>query len=174
MTDMTPQTQHKGPTRVDKHNQLVDNEIKKVLDDLEIVSSDLDAMMEILKDRLVQSTDASFPIALARLGELRLDTVKKKIDILKILVSDKSVEVMGKKKSNTSDLESILSGAAFSAALGAKIGSGGFGNDRKSELSNNPAHDIIDTVDISQEDIIVETEHLGGEPTSVEKLLEGE
>ena len=39
MTDMTPQTPHKGPTRVDKHNQLVDNEIKKVLDDLEIVSS---------------------------------------------------------------------------------------------------------------------------------------
>lgn len=173
MTDMTPQTQHKGPTRVDKHNQLVDNEIKKVLDDLEIVSSDLDAMMEILKDRLVQSTDASFPIALARLGELRLDTVKKKIDILKILVSDKSVEVMGKKKSNTSDLESILSGAAFSAALGAKIGSGGFGNDRKPELTT--VHDnVIDTIDISKEELIIETEHLGGEPTSVEKLLEGE
>ena len=89
MSDMTPQTPQKGPSRIEKHNNLVDDEVKKILTDLEMVSSDFDAMMDILKDRLIQSTDASFPIALARLGELRLDTVKKRIEILKLLVNDK-------------------------------------------------------------------------------------
>jgi DNA-directed RNA polymerase subunit H (RpoH/RPB5) len=167
MSDLTPQTPQKGPTRVDKHNALVDSEVKKVLDDLEIVSSDLDAIMEVIKDRLIQSTDASFPIALARLGELRLDTIKKRVDILKLLVNDKSVEVMGKKKTPATDLESILSGAAFSAALGAKVGSGGFGLSQ-SKLSNNIENDIID---VSKEELVIETEVLNNSNSNIEDLL---
>lgn len=174
MTDMTPQTQKQGPTRVEKTNSIVDVEAKKILDEVEILSSDLDAIMEVLKDRLVQSTDPSFPIALARLMEIRMDGIKKKTDILKVLVNDKGIEVMGKKKSPTTDLESILSGAAFGAALGAKVGSGGFGQGApRKEISNDPEHDIIDTIDVSNEEFIVDTEQRGSSD-AINKLLSGE
>ena len=80
----------------------------------------------------------------------------------------KNIEVMGKKKSPVTDLESILSGAAFGAALGAKVGQGGFGN--KKEIHNNIENDIID---VSQEELIIETEHLGGS-SDLSRLLDGE
>lgn len=133
--DLTPRTIDKT-TRTDKINVQVDSEISNVLKDIDIVASDLDCLMEVLKDRMIQSTDASFPIALARLGELRMDTIKKKIDIIKTLVHDKSIETAARKKSHQSDLESILSGAALGAALGAKITGG--------NLYSNVTETIID------------------------------
>jgi hypothetical protein len=168
MTDMTPRTRDVAPTRVDKINSQVDDEIHKILKDLDIVASDLDSLMEILKDRMVQSNEASYPIALARLGELRMDTIKKKIDIVKTLVNDKGIEVSSKKKAPVTDLESILSGAALGAALGARVGN------NLSMNSNTRQYEDAETVDVGNEEFIVETEHIGDPGKSVSDLLKGE
>ena len=169
MTDMTPRTRETGPTRIEKINTQVDDEISKILKDLDIVASDLDSLMEILKDRMLQSTEASYPIALARLGELRLDTVKKKIDIVKTLVNDKGIEAAAKKKAPVTDLESILSGAALGAALGAKMSTPSIAPNYR-EVSDAQ---IIETVDVGNEELIVETEHLGNSK-SLGDVLRGE
>lgn len=165
---MTPRTRDAAPTRIDKINTQVDDEIHKILKDLDIVASDLDSLMEILKDRMVQSTEASYPIALARLGELRMDTIKKKIDIVKTLVNDKGIEAASKKKAPLTDLESILSGAALGAALGARVGN------NLSMNSNTRQYDDAETVDVSNEEFIVETEHIGDPGKSVSDLLKGD
>ena len=47
MTDMTPRTRDTWPTRIEKINTQVDDEISKILKDLDIVASDLDSLMEI-------------------------------------------------------------------------------------------------------------------------------
>lgn len=171
--DLTPRTKNDpGSGRIDKINSQVDSEIAKILTDLDIVASDLDALMEILKDRMVQSTEASYPIALARLGELRMDTIKRKIDIVKTLVSDKGIETASRKKAPVTDLESILSGAALGAALGARMGNPT--QHTPSIASNISTADIIETVDVGQEEFIVETEHLGGPGKSVSEMLSGD
>ena len=168
--DLTPQTRKSIPTRIDKTNSTIDSEITKILQDIDVVASDLDAVIEIVRDRVVQSSDPSYPIALARLGELRLDTIKKRIDVIKTLVADKNVEIAAKKRNPTTDLESIMSGAAFGMALGAQVGKGGFGNSKK-ELDNNIEHDVID---VSNEEFIVDTEHRGSSDSGIDKLLAGE
>lgn len=162
MSDMLPESRkpmpvqkESGSARVDKINKVVDNEIVKIFDDLDIFSSDLDALISILKDRMIESTEASFPIALARLGELRMDTVKKRIDILKTLVADKSIETQAKKKSNAGDLESILSGAGLGMALGAHLGKSNY--NQPGNIIQNVEFETINTDDI---EIIVENEHL--------------
>lgn len=168
MTDLTPQTRKENkPTRIDKLNLQVDDEISKILKDLDIVASDLDSLMEILKDRMVQSTESSYPIALARLGELRMDTIKKKIDIVKTLVNDKGIEASVKKRTPVSDLESILSGAALGAALGVTM---------NNNISANQRAVIADaeTIDVGHEEFIVETEHIGNPGKSVSDLLNGD
>lgn len=171
--DLTPRTRNdQGNGRIDKINHQVDDEIAKILKDLDIVASDLDALMEILKDRMVQSTEASYPIALARLGELRMDTIKKKIDIVKTLVNDKGIEAASKKKAPVTDLESILSGAALGAALGARMGNPVQHTPQYAgEISSS---NVIETVDVGHEEFIVETEHLGGPGKSVSEMLNGD
>ena len=161
MSDMLPEERRpqpvvkdSGQARVDKINKIVDTEIVKMFDDLDIVSSDLDSLISILKDRMIESTEASFPIALARLGELRMDTIKKRIDILKTLVTDKGTEIGAKKKSNGSDLDSILSGAGLGMMLGAKLGQSNYS---QPAVVNNVE---FDTVNTSNAEIVVETERL--------------
>ena len=67
MSDTTPQIKkNKVESRIDKTNNIVDDEIAKQLTELEVTSSDLDSMIEILQDRVVQSTDVGLAIALAR------------------------------------------------------------------------------------------------------------
>ena len=149
-----PVVKDSGQARVDKINKIVDTEIVKMFDDLDIVSSDLDSLISILKDRMIESTEASFPIALARLGELRMDTIKKRIDILKTLVTDKGTEIGAKKKSNGSDLDSILSGAGLGMMLGAKLGQSNYS---QPAVVNNVE---FDTVNTSNAEIVVETERL--------------
>ena len=109
--------------RVEKLNDTLDEHIQELLSQLDATGSDFDALLEIMKDRVLTSTEPAFVIALARLGELRMDVYKKKIDVMKTVVSDKSIEVASKKKSGFGDLDAILSGAAMGAALGVKVGS---------------------------------------------------
>lgn len=161
-----------GNGRIEKINNLVDTQVSSILTELDTVGRDLEAVMDILTDRVVQSTEPGFPIALARIGELRVETLKKKIDVLKTLVSDKGNELSTKKRSNMgsgSELGDILSGVSLGAALGAKMGS-------QLSLPERRRTDY-DTIDTSQEEVIVETEHMnliGLTPASVETLLSGE
>jgi len=173
MADMTPQTRKdKNAVRIDKTNDIVDSEVVKMLKDLDIVADDLDAIIEILKDRLIQSTDVSFPIALARLSEVRMDTFKKRIDILKTLVTDKGLEVAAKKKTVMSDFDSILSGVAMGAALGAKV------TTQKTIDSKKAEQVAFETIDADVEEIEFETEHFDSsnslKESSVDRLLSGE
>jgi hypothetical protein len=140
--------------RIEKINRIVDTEIVKMFDDLDLVSSDLDSLIAVLRDRMIESTEASFPIALARLGELRMDTIKKRIDILKTLVTDKGTEIGAKKKNNTGDLDSILSGAGLGMMLGAKLGQSNYSQ----ATSITPVD--FDTINTNDADIVVETERL--------------
>jgi hypothetical protein len=161
MSDMLPEerkpqqlTRDSGQARVEKINRIVDTEIVKMFEDLDIVSSDLDSLIAILRDRMVESTEASFPIALARLGELRMDTIKKRIDILKTLVTDKGTEIVAKKKSNPGDLDSILSGAGLGIMLGAKLGQSNYSQ-------ATPITPIdFDTINTTENTVVVETERL--------------
>jgi hypothetical protein len=140
--------------RIEKINRIVDTEIVKMFEDLDLVSSDLDSLIAVLRDRMIESTEASFPIALARLGELRMDTIKKRIDILKTLVTDKGTEIGAKKKSNTGDFDSILSGAGLGMMLGAKLGQSNY-----SQVTPITPIDF-DTINTNENDIVVETERL--------------
>lgn len=143
-------TPKKDAPRIENINKFVDKEILKILDDIDIVSSDFDAMISILKDRMIESTDASFPIALARLGELRMDGIKKKVDILKIMVTDKSVEMQAKKRNTSGDLESILSGAGLGMMLGARMGQSNYSqpvvieNTEFETVNTNDAEIVLD------------------------------
>ncbi len=152
---MTPQ-KDSGAARVDKINRIVDTEISKMFDDLDIVSSDLDALMSILKDRMIESTEASFPIALARLGELRMDAIKKRIDILKTLVTDKGSELQAKKKSNSGDLDSILSGAGLGMMLGAKLGQSNYSQPPSIVVSTS----AFDTINTDDAEVVFDTEQV--------------
>ena len=162
----------KGPTRIDKTNVLVDAEIAKMLNELDMVGSDLDALIEILKDRFIQSTDASFPIAIARLGEVRMDVFKKRIDIIKTLVNDKSIEANTKKRNGGTDLEAILSGVGLGAALGVQVTTKNSINQKIKEA------EMFTTIDADNESIEFETEHLNLNNSlksdSVDKLLNGD
>ncbi len=166
------QTIKKGTSRVEKTNSIVDIEIEKQLKELETASSDLDAVIEVLTDRVVQSTDVGLAIALARFMEIRVDTFKKRNDIIKTLVTDKSIEVGAKKRQPATDLDALLSGAAFGAALGAHVTTQKSINQKKAEQSQ------FQTIDVENVENEFETEHLSTENTlkkaSIEKLLSGE
>jgi hypothetical protein len=136
-------------------NNTVDEQTKKILDELDEVSSQFDGMLSIMQDRVVQSSDCNFAISYARIAEMRMDTLKKRIDIVKALITDKGNEVAIKKKSTTSELDSILSGAALGIALGAKVTGG-----------NIREMTPFETVDVENAEIVIETEHFGN---SVEK-----
>ena len=148
------------PSRIDKTNKIIDDEVAKTLTDLDVFASDLDAIIEVLKDRFIQSTDASFPIALARVAEVRMDSVKKRIDILKTLVNDKSIETNAKKKSNSLDsLDNILSGIGLGTALGVQVTTANSLNQKKLQEAKVVEQVPFETV--YEDDVTIEfdTEH---------------
>ena len=169
MTDMTPQTQKRdmSAARIENTNNIVDTQVTQMFSNLDSFESDLDAVIEILTDRVTQSTDVGFTISLARLMEVRMDAFKKRTDILKTLVNDKSVDMVAKKKSPASDLDSILSGASLGLALGATI-----------STQKNLNRKKFSTIDVEPDEIEFEVEHLNTDnplrESSIDKLLSGE
>ena len=159
--------------RVEKVNTLLDSQATSILEELDTIGRDLGAVMDILTDRVVQSTEPGYPIALARIGELRVETLNKKIALLKTLVTDKGNELTTKKRGSGtgSELGDILSGVSLGAALGAKIGS-------QTGLRPATIHEVdYETIDTSQEEVIVETEHMnisGITSESIDNILHGE
>jgi len=135
--------------RIEKINNTVDNESEKILADIDLNASNLDTIIDILQDRVVQSTDPSFVIALARLSEMRLDTIKKKIDLLKALIVDKGNDITLKKKQSTSELDDILSGVIAGAQIANNV------NNIK-----NIKVDTYETIDVENAEIEIESENV--------------
>lgn len=150
--DLTPQTRDKKSKnpRVDKLNTAIDDETQKLLTELENASEDIAGMMEVMKDRAMQSTDVQYPLTLARLGELRMETFKQRVNILKTLVTDKGNELASSKKTIETGLNDILSGAAMGLALGATVKSN----------SLPSVYAPVETINAQDVEVIVETETL--------------
>ena len=101
-------------------------ESEKLLKKLDSEADDLAGIIDILRDRLIQSTDASFPISLAKLGELKLQALKQKNDVLKNLTSYKSAETSGARRGpGELSISDLMNSAALGAGMGAKLNMSG-------------------------------------------------
>lgn len=174
MTDNISQNKKtKSEIRLEKTNEIIDEEVVKMLKELSLASDDLDTIIEIMTDRVVQSTDAVLAIALARFMEIRADAFKKRNDIIKTLVSDKNSEVNSRKKHTGSDIDSILSGLSLGAALGATVSTKASINQKKADKTLP-----FTTIDVTPEEGNFETEYVdnvhSAKDSSIDNLLSEE
>jgi hypothetical protein len=111
---------------ITKIDDIVMQESEKLLTALEDAVDLYAGLIEIQRDRTIQSTDASFPISLAKLGELQLQALKQKNDVLKNLTSYKSAETSGQRKGpGELSISDLLNSAALGAGVGAKLNMSG-------------------------------------------------
>ena len=110
---------------VQKIDTMVMSESEKLLLDLDSEVSDLAGIIDILRDRIIQSTDLSHVIGLAKLGELKIQALKQKNDVLKNLTSYKTTEAAIKKGSGELNISDLLNSAALGAGMGAKLNMSG-------------------------------------------------
>lgn len=111
---------------VQKIDSIVISQSEKLLIDLDSEASDFAVLIDILRDRMIQSTDASFPISLAKLGELKLQALKQKNDVLKNLTSYKNVESAGARKGpGELSISDLMNSVALGAGMGAKLNMSG-------------------------------------------------
>ncbi len=157
--------------RVDRINKFLDEQIESVLKDLEGSANDLETIIDIVRDRIVQSNDPTHVIALARLEELKLDTTRQRINLIKTVVTDKGNELSVSKRTSATDIADILNGSALGAAIGVKIGSAAINN--INQVASSPIKSVeAEIIDTSSDELIVETEHIGkSQPVDIESLL---
>jgi hypothetical protein len=130
---------------VQKIDNIVMAESEKLLKDLDNEASDLAGLIDILRDRMVQSTDASFPISLAKIGELKLQALKQKNDVLKNLTSYKTAETSGQRKGpGELSISDLLNSAALGAGMGAKLNMSGQQPSQPKLLTEEGEVDMID------------------------------
>ncbi len=129
---------------VEKIDGLVMSESEKLLKSLEDAVDLYAGLIEIQRDRMLQSTDASYPISLAKLGELQLQALKQKNDILKNLNSFKTTESSGNKKPGDLSISDLLNSAAFGASVGTKLNMSGQQSNQPKLLTEDGEVDIID------------------------------
>jgi hypothetical protein len=149
----------KAAQRIEKINHIVDEQSEKILTDLDVIDGDLSSIMSLLMDRVALSTEPGYPIALARIGELRVEAMKKKIDVLKTLVTDKSNEMSNTKKKSGGDISDIMNGIGFGAALGATISNNNAAPQQHISQSPEP----FEVIDVSAEN---------NQDIEIQKLLE--
>jgi hypothetical protein len=107
-------------------DHIVMGESEKLLKALEDTVDLYAGLIDIQRDRMLQSTDACFPISLAKLGELQLQAMKQKNDVLKNLTSYKSAETAGARKGpGELSISDLLNSAALGAGMGAKLNMSG-------------------------------------------------
>ena len=149
---------------VEKIDTIIVDKVEDSLKDLDGDIEDLNSIIEILKDRMIQSTEAAFPISLARFAEIKLATRRQKNELLKTLISYKTGEQSAKKRSNdaSSSIQDIMAGVG----LGAAMASGG-----KLNINSPTAPIEVERTDVIDAEIEVEA----GETTapSVSNLLRG-
>ena len=110
---------------VQKIDDIVMSNSEKLLKDLDNNIEELSGLFDIMRDRVIQSTDLSHVIGLAKLGELKLESLKQKNNILKNLTSYKTTETVGKKGSGELSISDLLNSAALGAGMGAKLNMSG-------------------------------------------------
>lgn len=129
---------------IQKIDTIVMEESEKLLKKLDSEAEDLAGIIDILRDRLIQSTDASFPISLAKLGELKLQALKQKNDVLKNLTSYKSAETAGARRGpGELSISDLMNSAALGAGMGAKLNMSGQSSQPKL-LTEDGEVEIID------------------------------
>ena len=140
-------------SRVADLNRALDTGCDAVAEELDSLLSQIVSVTEILENQLISNpTDVGNSLALARLLELRLEVSKKRLDVLKIRLGDKTAELGTLKKQTAAasvSLEDILNGAAVGAAVGASAA------DAKTLASSQPAcqsetHHFIPIVDAEE------------------------
>jgi len=129
---------------VQKIDGLVMDESEKLIKELDDVAELYSGLIDIQRDRMIQSTDASFPISLAKLGELQLQALKQKNDILKNLTSYKTTEAAGNKRGGDLSISDLLNSAALGAGVGAKLNMSGQQPSQPKLLTEDGEVDIID------------------------------
>ena len=108
---------------IQRIDDLVMSESEKLLKVLEDTVELYAGLIEIQRDRMIQSTEISFPISLAKLGELQLQAMRQKNDVLKNLTSYKSVEAAGNRRGlGELSISDLMNSAALGAAAGVGIG----------------------------------------------------
>ena len=157
----TKTTNQLATKNIDKIDTLIVKQVEENMDALDGDIQDLDSIMSVLRDRMIEATDASFPISLARFAEIKLATRRQKNELLKTLIQYKTGEQMTRKRSSdaTSSIQDIMAGVG----LGAAMTSGGKLNISGPNLQQIERTDIIDA----------EVEIEEGETTAPSSILKG-
>jgi len=130
---------------VTKIDNIVMGESEKLLKALEDTVDLYAGLIEIQRDRMIQSTDACFPISLAKLGELQLQAMKQKNDVLKNLTAYKSAETSGSKKGpGELSISDLMNSAAFGAGVGTKLNMSGQLAAQPKLITEDGEQDLID------------------------------
>lgn len=129
---------------IQKIDNLVMDNSEKLLQDLDDNVEDLAGLIDILRDRLIQSTDIAHVLGLAKLGELKLQALKQKNDVLKNLTSYKSAEASNNRRGpGELSISDLLNSAALGAGMGAKLNMSGQTQTKLVDSSGNES-DFID------------------------------
>ena len=130
---------------VQKIDNIVMAESEKLLVDLDSEASDLAVLIDILRDRMIQSTDASFPISLAKLAEMKLQALKQKNDVLKNLTSYKNAEASANKKGpGELSISDLMNSVALGAGMGAKLNMSGQQPNQPKLINEDGEESMID------------------------------
>jgi hypothetical protein len=130
---------------VQKIDDIVMGESEKLLKALEDTVDLYAGLIDIQRDRMIQSTEACFPISLAKLGELQLQAMKQKNDVLKNLTSYKAAETAGQRKGpGELSISDLLNSAALGAGMGAKLNMSGQQPSQPKLLTEDGEIDIVD------------------------------
>lgn len=97
---------------------LLDEKAKKLLADIDTAEEQIDEFIEIMSDRFKQSSEHGYAITLAKMFELKTDLFTKRTNILKMLSSDRGIEVGASKRTvGAFQFNDILSGQSLSGVL---------------------------------------------------------
>ncbi len=128
---------------VQRIDNLVMAESEKLLTALNDKSEDLAGIIDILKDRTLQSQEPGFPIALAKVAELQLQALKQKNDVLKNLTAYKTTELSGMRRGpGELSISDLLNSAALGAGIGSKLNMSGAIQPKLVDSSGNTTDSI--------------------------------
>ena len=135
-------------TNIGKIDSVIIKQVEESMSELDGDILDIDSAMTVLRDRMIESPEASFPISLARFAEIKLATRKQKNELLKTLIQYKTGEQMTRKRSNdaTSSIQDIMAGMGLGAVMsqGGKLNISAVGTDQTGQRVLVERTDIID------------------------------
>jgi hypothetical protein len=144
----TRETNSLATNNISKIDTLIVKQVEDSMSDLDGDILELDSVMTVLRDRMMESPEASFPISLARFAEIKLATRKQKNELLKTLIQYKTGEQMTRKRSNdsTSSIQDIMAGVGLGTVMsqGGKLNISAAGTGADGQRIQVERTDIID------------------------------